>query len=81
MTAMEKLLAVLGLDHIKKSAQQRASYSERARKDNRYADFFSRISNCSELSSKRDLYLKDPEVRHEIQPVTVSGKNEKCNLI
>ena len=80
MTAIEKLLVVLGLDHIKKSAQQRALYSERAGKDNRYADLFSRISNCSELSSKRDLYLADPEVQHEIQSVTVSGKNEGVQL-
>ena len=80
MTAVEKLLVVLGLDHIKKSAPQRAKHSKNICRDNRYADLFSRISDCSELSSKRDLYLKDPEVQQEIQSVTVGGEDEGGQL-
>ena len=36
---------------------------------------FSRISAFSELSSKRDSYLADPEVKREIESVTASGES------
>ena len=67
MTAMEKLLFVLGLDHIKKSAKQRDLNRRNTGKDNLNKDLFSRISACSELSSKRDSYLADPEVTMKLE--------------
>ena len=78
---LEKHLFVLGLDHIKKSAKQRDLNRRNTGKDNiynLYKDLFSRISACSELSSKRDSYLQvaDPEVKREIESVTASSESE-----
>ena len=80
MTAMDKLLFVLGLDHIKKSAKQRDLSMKNTRKDNLYKDLFSRISACSELSSKRDSYLADPGVKREIASVTVNSDSEEVRV-